>query len=390
MHSKEKILIIEDNPFNLDIASELLENAGYETIKAEDALTGIQKAKEYHPDAILLDLHLPMKDGYETARMIKADPEIGGTSVIAFTALARDEEQQKALDCGCSGVIVKPIEIEQFADLVGSFIKNKTHVQPSVTVDDTIDKSGLDTSSQGAASGHEEIQRQYQQLKQDYEEFITIASHDLQGPLRKIFQFSEQLKRSASADEARLVDGIQRSTITMQTLLDDLLTLSRIMRAKRPFEKISLDALFSDLLVKYQQTITDTKAEIRIEKLGEIDADPEQIRVLFSALLDNALKFHKAGMPPQITVSMEHAAHNVCHVYFADQGIGFQPEYADRIFKPFQRLHGVSQYPGSGMGLAFAKKIAERHHGTITATGIPGNSAVFTLTLPVTQSDDPL
>lgn len=119
---KGTILIIEDNPLNLDMAQDLLEYAGFETLQAEDAETGIQLAKRHQPDLILLDLHLPIISGYDACKIMKADPQIRDIPVVAFTALAMESDHQQALSCGCTGIINKPINVDEFAETVGALI----------------------------------------------------------------------------------------------------------------------------------------------------------------------------------------------------------------------------------------------------------------------------
>ena len=126
--SKGTILVVEDNPMNLEIATDLLEVAGYTPIAAEDAEAAIKQVKGASPDLILLDLHLPGKDGYETCRLIQAMPEYRGAPIIAFTALAMADDHKKAYESGCMGIISKPIDVEKFASTVAGFL-NGHHQQ---------------------------------------------------------------------------------------------------------------------------------------------------------------------------------------------------------------------------------------------------------------------
>jgi CheY-like chemotaxis protein len=117
------ILLVEDNIMNLNMATFLLQRAGFQTLEAEDAVTGIRLAQEHQPDLILLDIHLPGLDGYDAARIIKANSDTAHINVVAFTAHAMEDELQKALACGCVGIISKPINVESFAQDVAQFLK---------------------------------------------------------------------------------------------------------------------------------------------------------------------------------------------------------------------------------------------------------------------------
>jgi len=118
------ILIIEDNEMNMEIASHLLEMAGFTILKAEEGESGIRLAKEYLPSLILMDMHLPIKDGFEICKLLKQDVKTNYIKIIAFTAQVLEEERKNALACGCEGIIIKPIEVESFACTVASFLED--------------------------------------------------------------------------------------------------------------------------------------------------------------------------------------------------------------------------------------------------------------------------
>ncbi len=128
------ILLVEDNPMNLEMAKFLLQNAGFQTVEAEDAATGIRIAKESQPDLILMDLHMPVLNGYEASKILKSDPVTAHIPIVAFTAHAMEDEQQKALDFGCSGIISKPIDVDQFSRQVAGFLVAKGEPSPATVL----------------------------------------------------------------------------------------------------------------------------------------------------------------------------------------------------------------------------------------------------------------
>lgn len=236
--------------------------------------------------------------------------------------------------------------------------------------------------------------RKLEASNRELEEFAYVASHDLQEPLRKIMAFGDRLR---SKYTTVLDDGgrdyllrMQNAAARMQSLISDLLNLSRISTRGQPFEVVDLHAIVTDVLRDLETTIEQHGGTVEVSTLPTLAADPVQMRQLFQNLIGNALKFHEDGTAPfvKITSRLEHGANAAYPSYtiaIADHGIGFEEKYVDRIFQPFQRLHGAQRYEGTGMGLAICRRIVERHGGVIRATSQPGLGATFTISLPALQ-----
>jgi signal transduction histidine kinase len=159
------------------------------------------------------------------------------------------------------------------------------------------------------------------------------------------------------------------------------------MSREQPFEQVSLDKLAREVISDLEVLIEKTGGKVEIGPLPVVEADPTQMRQLLQNLIGNALKFHRPDQPPVVTLSSEisssaNGAPALCQISVADNGIGFDEKYLDRIFAVFQRLHGRSEYEGTGVGLAICRKIVERHGWTITARSEPGAGATFIITLP--------
>ena len=181
----------------------------------------------------------------------------------------------------------------------------------------------------------------------------------------------------------------------MQRLIDDLLSFARVSSRQHNFEPIDLSALARDVVGDLEARIRELDAQVEIGELPVVAADRVQMGRLLQNLLSNALKFHRDGVPPIVRISAEtvegeparfagEAANGRrCLVAVEDNGIGFDPKYAERIFSAFERLHSRSEYEGTGIGLSIARKIAWRHGGELTATSAPGQGSTFTLTLPL-------
>jgi PAS domain S-box-containing protein len=232
----------------------------------------------------------------------------------------------------------------------------------------------------------------------DLEEFAYIASHDLHEPLRKLSTFGQRLSASAydelSATNKDYLERMLRATENMRNLIDNLLEFSRVTRGAATFVKTDLNQLLSEVLNEQELRIEETDAEVKVDKMPELEVVPSQMKQLFNNLLNNALKFIRPEVKPQIAfrcvpLSPEERSRyklkqnrEYFRVSVEDNGIGFDKIYAERIFQIFQRLHGKSEYTGSGIGLAICRKIADNHKGLIFAESEPGKGSLFTIILP--------
>jgi PAS domain S-box-containing protein len=231
---------------------------------------------------------------------------------------------------------------------------------------------------------------------QELQSFASIAAHDLQEPLRKIQAFSDRLKLKAkdelSEDNYDYLNRIQNSAHRMQTLINDLLSYSRVTTKAQPFCDVDLNTILTNVISDLEVRIEKCKGAVRFESLPTIEADSTQMQQLFMNLLTNALKFSKPGIPPLVTIEAKILQESplgesgtACQITVKDNGIGFDEKYLTRIFTIFQRLHGQQTYEGTGIGLAVCRKIIDRHGGFITARSQPNEGATFIVTLPVTK-----
>ncbi len=227
----------------------------------------------------------------------------------------------------------------------------------------------------------------------ELERFAYVASHDLQEPLRMVSSYTQLLRRryqgklDAEADEfiSYAVDGAKR----MQALINDLLDYSRVTTRAQPPAPTDSGALVKDLLALVQLQLAETQGQVTIGSLPIVLADASQLRRVFQNLISNGLKFHAPERPPRIHVS---AARDGAVATFSirDNGIGIEPQFFDRLFQLFQRLHTREEYPGTGIGLAICKRIIEHHGGRIWVESEPGIGTTFHFTLPlVLQLESP-
>ena len=235
-------------------------------------------------------------------------------------------------------------------------------------------------------------------INKELESFTYISSHDLQEPLRQIQNFSSRIDLGELSERNQtFVEKINGAANRMQNLILDLLAYSRTSVATRVYENVDLNAILEEVKEDIGEELREKKATIEAEYLGRADVIPFQFRQLLHNLVGNALKFSKPDVPPHIRIQARTVAGantgqpeldsktEYCHISLADNGIGFEQQYAERIFALFQRLHDRQKISGTGIGLAIAKKIVENHNGTITATGIPGVGAHFDIFIPLHQ-----
>ena len=179
------------------------------------------------------------------------------------------------------------------------------------------------------------------------------------------------------------LDRLQNAAKRMQGLIHDLLSFSRVTSKAAPFTKVDLDKTLRTVIDDLETRIQSSSGRVVTEAMPTIDADSTQMHQLFQNLIGNALKFAKPGVPPVVRVTRYDAGPGLLGISVEDNGTGFEQRHADKIFTIFQRLHGRSEYEGSGIGLAICRKIVERHGGTIAATSSPGEGAQFRIALPL-------
>ncbi len=226
----------------------------------------------------------------------------------------------------------------------------------------------------------DELERSNRELKQ----FAHVASHDLKEPLRMVASFTQLLaeryrgKLDARAD--MYIDLAVEGATRMHRLINSLLALSRVRRGERPRKRLACEELVQQVLRDMSVSLQESGARIIYDELPRVEADPPQLRQLLQNLIDNAIKF-RSEQAPRVEISAEPGED--CWIFtVADNGIGIPEEYLERIFEPFQRLHLRQAYPGDGIGLAIARRVVERHGGTIRAESTVGEGTRIIFQLP--------
>lgn len=384
----KSVLLVDDEKSILKTLSFNLSKQGYKVETASSGEEGIEKFKRIEPDLVVTDLMMEGIDGIqvlETVKRIKRD-----TMVIVLTGYGSMNTVLKALRLGAYDYLQKPCDRSELSLKVANCLEKQDLARrvDSLTLDLVTANSQLMGKMEVIRQNEKKLKyyaKELERSNKDLESFAGIASHDLQEPLIKILRFSELILDSdtkKSDKERDYLERMNKAAERMITLIDDLLDLSRVMSEGNPFETVNLNELVREVLDDLEIRISESKATVKLDDLPALKVDASQIRRLFQNLIGNALKFNKKGEPPRVEVTCDLSADGYWRIRIIDNGIGFDEEHVSRIFKPFERLHGRSQYEGTGMGLAISKRIAERHGGTLSASSIKGEGSVFTISLP--------
>ncbi len=412
---QQKILLVDDREDNLLSMETILEADGYQFVKAN---SGKQVLKILLTDIdfalILMDVKMPNLNGFETAALIYEREKLRNIPIIFITANNYGEENIfQGYRTGAVDYIYKPINPSLLRAKVAVFVDLYKKNQRLVIQEQKLKTINLNLENEirERTASEEKVKELNKQLleniarletaNKDLDRFAFMASHDLQEPLRKIRTFSDLLQVQYSdvldEDGKKHINRIHNAAQRMQALIRDLLTFSKISDEKITFVKSDLNEVVNDVIKDFETTIGQKKARIIIEPLPKLNVNPGLMRPLFYNLISNALKYTRAQGTPEIIIRSETTTNKepangkeannkiFCRIYVQDNGIGFDQKYAEQIFDMFKRLHGNSEFEGTGIGLALCKKIVEKHDGFISALSKENDGATFIISLPVKE-----
>ncbi len=356
----------------------------------------------------------PLKKGYPAGhvqvRSHLGVPIFDGDLIIAIAGVGNKEEPYDESDVMQLRLLMDGMwrllqrkragdELQASYDGLDRRVRDRTAELTDANAQLTLEVVERQRAEEKIAQQAEELTRSNAEL----ERFAYVASHDLQEPLRKITAFGDRLKTKAGDaldDDARdYLDRMQGAAGRMHILINDLLSYARVTTRAQAFVPTNLGDVVREVLTDLEVTIEATGATVTAGDLPTLQADPVQMRQLFQNLLGNALKFRREGVPPVVTLSVDllppdspdlperESGRRYCQILIADNGIGFDEKFLERVFDVFQRLHSREEYPGTGIGLAICRKIVDRHGGVITAHSVPGEGSTFILTLPLGHGD---
>jgi two-component system, NtrC family, sensor kinase len=378
----KKILAVDDSPTYLEALGDLLRSAGYEPALARSGEEALELLAIQPVDCILLDLLMPGIGGEETCRRIKANPATRDTPLVMLTALEDRDAMIRGLGAGADDYISKVSDAQVLKARVQAQIRRKQFEDENRRIRDQLLRKEVEAAEARAAhelaetraSLLEDVERKNKEL----EAFSYSVSHDLRAPLRSIDGFSQALLEDyADKLDAKGLDHLTRvrsAAKRMGELIDDLLELSRIGRVEMRRERVDLSGLARTVVAELRASDAEREVAVSIQDGVLADGDARLLRVVLENLLGNAWKFTRRSNHPKIELGT--TRDDTRTTYFVqDNGAGFDMQYADRLFAPFQRLHAVGDFPGTGIGLATVRRVIERHGGRITAEGVVGRGA---------------
>ena len=380
----ENVLVVDDNPESLLAMEAILEAPDRHVVKAASGEEALKWLLAESFAVILLDVKMSGMDGYETARLIRAREKTRDIPIIFLTSYNKEDSQiAKGYSYGAVDYIIKPVVPDTLRSKVGVFIElsKRTAALRRKNLELEVAEKALKERTQELAERVEELARSNAEL----ERFAYVASHDLKEPLRMVTSYTTLLARrykgklDADADEFinYAVDGAGR----MEQLIRDLLIYSRVGNRDKLVRFVDCEVVLGRALANLESAIEESAATVTHDHLPTVMADDTQLVQVFQNLISNAIKFRRED-PPRIHVSTSEMPAGWTFS-IQDNGIGIDPEYADRIFVIFQRLHTRSEYPGNGIGLAICKKVVEQHGGRIWLESRPGQGSTFHFSIPV-------
>ncbi|MDZ4278182.1 MAG: ATP-binding protein [Dehalococcoidia bacterium] len=361
-----RVLLIEDNPGDARLIREMLAESRRDAVELEwaDRLwTGLTRLAASATDAVLLDLGLPESGGLDT--FLKMHAEAPDTPIVVLTGNSDETVALEAVHRGAQDYLVK-------GQVDGKMLLHSLRY--------AIERHGLLVQLERTAA---ELELKNQEL----DAFARTVSHDLKEPLRAIQAFSQfLLEEYASRLDGQgrdYVEMVGKASARMKTLIDDLLTFSRIGCSTDPPERIDVAQVVRDIIEDNRLAIGERQADIDIEgKLPAVQGDRTRIEQIFTNLIGNGLKFNKDARP-RVTVGMRGSDDAMATLYVRDNGIGIDPQYHERIFGVFQRLHRREDYEGTGAGLSIVKRAVESFGGKVWLESRPGAGSTFLFTLPL-------
>jgi signal transduction histidine kinase len=410
-----KILVVDDREDNLFSIEAILEKDQYTIIRANSGRAALKILLTEHDfSLILMDVQMPDLNGFETATIIYERDKLRNIPIIFITAYSNDEDYAfRGYKMGGVDYIYKPINPDLLRAKVSVFVElyrknrqlqlqEKRLLATNISLQKEIEERKL--SEEKVHRLNEQLTENNTYLKEMNEEldqFAYMASHDLQEPLRKIQMFSDKIlvKKGQDEESERYFAKIINASKRMQSLINNLLDFSRHSVSSSDFKRTDLNQLLAETLGEMEVEIEKAKATVNYNKLPVIYVVPGLMQQLFSNIISNAIKFRKKSEPPVIDIrSVKLAAEELSafngklnggayhKITIADNGIGFDNQYNQEIFKVFKRLHSYQDFEGTGVGLSICKKIVEKHGGMIAADSAPDQGSVFTLLLPENQA----
>jgi two-component system sensor histidine kinase/response regulator len=406
------ILIAEDSPTQAQQLQHILGQQGYQVTVTTNGRQALEAAQRHKPTLIISDVVMPEMDGYELCRRIKADASLGDVPIILVTTLSDPQDVIRGLECRTDHFILKPYDEHHLLSRVRFVLVNREVRQTEqsgmgveiffngqkhfITADRLQILNLLLSTYEAAILRNKELSLAQDDLhslntslaaaNEELEAFSYSVSHDLRAPLRHIMAFVELLQQDAgpslSEPHLRHLTTISQAAKRMGHLIDDLLAFSRVGRTDLQKTEVDLDQLVQETLGEFQGATKDRNIVLDIHPLPSVWTDRSLLRLVLVNLISNAVKFTGTRAEATIEIGSVPDANGDTVIFIRDNGAGFDPRYAGKLFGVFERLHSHDEFEGTGIGLANVRRIIHRHGGRAWAEGVVDGGATFYFSLP--------
>jgi signal transduction histidine kinase len=391
------ILVVDDRPANREFLITLLAYDGHRMLEAAGGAEALEIARAELPELVISDILMPGMDGYGLALALRGDTALARTRLILMSAVYLEAEAHSiALACGASRVLAKPAEPDTVRAAVAAALEPGSLPAPAAAdglhgeyarlMNEKLYQkvSELELLNQRLEKRVAERTSELEAANRDLEAFSYSISHDLRAPLRAIEGFSRHLEEGLgddlSPENSRALAYVRQSAQRMNAMINDLLEFSRLGHSPPQKRSVAPADIARRCVENLRLEQEVRRVEFRIGEMPSCQADPALLTQVFANLLSNALKYSRGRDPARIEVGARRVGGEV--VYFVeDNGAGFDPRYADKLFGVFRRLHSDREFEGAGVGLAIVRRIVERHGGRVRAHGAIGKGATFEFTL---------
>lgn len=372
---KGNILIVDDTPSNLRLLSSMLHQHGYEVRSAISGLVALKAIERFHPDLVLLDINMPVMDGYEVCTQLKLNEKTKTIPIIFLSALGETSDKVRAFQVGGVDYITKPFQVAE----VLARVENQLALRRA--------QLELEQAKAEALRALE----QEQVLNRLRSEFVAMISHDFRTPLTSIRGFTELLRVSPQSPEthARYFNKIDTAIDHLLNLLDEVLLLGSVETSQLQLQPTALQQ-FCQEVVELLQTEADLPCEIQFSYAAEytvVEVDQTLLRQVLINLLSNAIKYSPAGETVELRVACSRSNQDAVEFQICDRGIGIPRLSQPYLFDAFYRGSNVGEIRGTGLGLTIVKRCVEIYQGQIQFDSQEGMGTTVTVTLPLPEME---
>jgi two-component system NtrC family sensor kinase len=387
-----RILTVDDSPTYLHEVAAQLRQEGYDVVPARSGEEALELLAVQSVDCILLDLVMPGLSGQETCRRIKGTAVWRDIPLIMHTALEAQDDIIEGINAGADDYVAKSSDLDVLRARVRAQLRRKQFEDENRGIREQLLQKEVEVvaanSARELAEARAVFVEQLERKNSELEAFSYSVSHDLRAPLRSIDGFSQLLldkhAGNLDAEAQEYLRFVREAAQRMGELIDDLLLLSRVGRAELRRDRIDLSSIARVVAEELEKNDPDRQVILCIQDQLLAEADSRLMRVAFENLIGNAWKFTVKVSEPRIEVGANQTGEDT--VFFVrDNGAGFDMQHAENLFRPFQRLHSESDFPGTGIGLATVHRIIDRHGGRIWAESAVGQGTSLYFTIPATK-----